>query len=144
MLILSITAFNGADPCETNNGNCDYHTKCSLLNGFVQCSACPPGFTGSGQSGCKGIPSLLSSPSPSPFPLTLLLSLPLPYELFTYSLKAQCGDGTCDKNIGEQCVSCPSDCDNVYQNQSCSMSPLLLPFAPSSPLPSRYILYFIL
>jgi hypothetical protein len=41
-----------ASQCETASGGCDLLTQCSLENGQRVCSACPPGFSGTGEQGC--------------------------------------------------------------------------------------------
>ncbi|CAF4196371.1 unnamed protein product, partial [Rotaria magnacalcarata] len=40
------------ESCEISNGYCDYHTTCTEMNGGVECSACPEGFSGTPSSGC--------------------------------------------------------------------------------------------
>jgi hypothetical protein len=41
--------------CDANNGGCDPRTTCSVTGGNVVCGACPPGFGGTGASGCNDL-----------------------------------------------------------------------------------------
>ncbi|HTU61843.1 MAG TPA: hypothetical protein VMF89_25475, partial [Polyangiales bacterium] len=44
--------------CTSDNGGCDSLTQCSQSNGPRVCSACPPGYEGTGETGC--FPQLLT------------------------------------------------------------------------------------
>lgn len=39
-------------PCAANNGGCDPLTQCAVEADVVTCSACPGGYTGTGEVGC--------------------------------------------------------------------------------------------
>lgn len=41
-----------ATACGDDNGGCDPVTECSMASGVRTCSACPPGYTGTGEKGC--------------------------------------------------------------------------------------------
>ncbi len=41
------------DECVFDNGGCDPLTKCTNVPGSRVCGPCPPGFDGTGESGCK-------------------------------------------------------------------------------------------
>ena len=56
-----------ATSCAGGNGGCDRLTMCSVNQGARMCTACPPGYTGTGESGC--IPLLVSLVMPNA-PLT--------------------------------------------------------------------------
>jgi FG-GAP repeat/Cadherin-like beta sandwich domain len=51
-----------AKSCDVDNGGCDPLTKCTAANSSRECSACPPGFTGEGETGCS---PLLAALEPS-------------------------------------------------------------------------------
>jgi hypothetical protein len=41
------------DECRTNNGGCDPRTTCTNVPGGRECGSCPPGFVGTGATGCQ-------------------------------------------------------------------------------------------
>lgn len=95
--------------CKVNNGGCDWHVEChtnSSKNNSISCGPCPIGFLGDGYNGCEGILSFSSSYFSffiffdSFFSLFFLLMIDI----------AQCGNGVCEKEMQEDCVSCPADC----------------------------------
>jgi hypothetical protein len=43
------------DHCYTNNGGCDPMTVCSNYDGGFDCSDCPTGYAGTGETGCTNI-----------------------------------------------------------------------------------------
>jgi hypothetical protein len=49
------------DECLTDNGGCDERTSCVNVPGGRVCGDCPPGFTGSGASGC--VPAACVTPA---------------------------------------------------------------------------------
>lgn len=70
----------GAPICGTTNGNCDPLTQCVDLAAGRACTACPAGYTGSGESGC--VQPDLCVPSP-------------------------CGHGSCSTVAGAARCTCP-------------------------------------
>jgi hypothetical protein len=48
--------------CMTNNGSCDPLTTCTNTPGGRTCGSCPPGFSGTGETGCTLIQYCASNP----------------------------------------------------------------------------------
>jgi hypothetical protein len=48
----NLVACTNINECATNNGGCDPLTVCTDTDGGRTCGACPPGYSGSGESGC--------------------------------------------------------------------------------------------
>jgi hypothetical protein len=42
-----------ASTCSVNRGGCDALTECTMVGGQPACSACPPGYSGTGKQGCE-------------------------------------------------------------------------------------------
>ncbi len=70
------------------------HVLCVNTNGSFYCPPCPTGFAGNSDEVCIGKFVVCM--------LTLLISW-----------KALCGNGICESNLQENCVSCPLDCTNT-------------------------------
>ncbi len=45
----------GPPSCDVDNGGCDPLTACTMVEGTVECGACPDGYTGDGAIGCTDI-----------------------------------------------------------------------------------------
>jgi hypothetical protein len=57
------------DECLTNNGGCDPHTTCTNTPGSRTCGACPPGYSGTGETGCSASSTCLDQVTSSSRPV---------------------------------------------------------------------------
>jgi len=83
-----------ATECGATNGGCDQHTRCSMSSGVRVCGACPGGYTGSGEQGCKPLLAELTANSGTLIPVfdpatqTYRVRLPLLVQRVTVTAKA--------------------------------------------------------
>ncbi|MET0386922.1 MAG: hypothetical protein ABW321_13230 [Polyangiales bacterium] len=57
-----------ATECGPDRGGCDAHTQCMMRDGKRVCTACPDGYTGTGEAGCKPVLVTLDADSGTPMP----------------------------------------------------------------------------
>lgn len=97
------------NPCLVNNGGCNQLSECSTLSdGTVNCTACPPGYSGNGTAGCVGKFFLKFLSFNHPYVIIFIVIL-----LISYFLQ--------NKDINE-CAINPNLCERICVNRPGSYS----------------------